>query len=145
MNARVQWLVVLAIVAAGARTAAAVEADARANLCPRGQETWVCSDAYTQLDWFEAAFSDEVDVSAYFVGPGYYWTASDTKVPTVLNPATWRASVGYDSICAFSGLHTAEGLHRAWVDSDGTLVVWDEQISLSYYYNPYCDCQGEIP
>lgn len=39
MNTRVQWMMVIVIAATGARTALAVEADARANVCPRGQKT----------------------------------------------------------------------------------------------------------
>lgn len=131
--------------AAGPTVAGALEYRSQAALCPKGSETWVCSRSWTQANAFEAVLFDEVTVEGQFFGPDYSAVLQDGSDIFLAIVSTWRAEVLYDRSCAFSGLHSAGGVHFGLKGDPNIaggigLPISGPHYTYDYYYNFYCNC-----
>jgi len=140
-------LVLAVIAATGARTAHGIDADTVAGVCqvyvpPTSMQTWSCPNAFTQVEnFFEALVVDQVRVSALFAGPDYLVEREDLKTVFAPLSSTWRVEVSHMQ-CAFSGTHSASGLHTVYF-TDGN-EQGPVQLNSSFL-QLFCDCGIDPP
>lgn len=116
-----------------------------AKVCgPFSGSTYMCSEAWTALNFLEAyVFSGgSVHVTGTFNGPGYYVQLQATEPVFLGFPSTWTARVVMPYVCAYSGSSSAEGWHWA----QGTpLPISGPYETASFHVQWYCDCDGHVP
>lgn len=104
-----------ALLSAG--SAHAIEAYALAVTCMQAGMTHMCGNAYTSLNLAEAIVfhNGEVEVRGVFNGPGYQAELEDSSDVFWFWPPSWTARVEMQWVCAWSGVSSAEGVHRGFL------------------------------